>query len=140
MKIQVIDNIDQIQPLMLMAEADVAFYSDEIQALNAAEQLQPNIILLNFALRGSQTPDYTNLLLAASPTSNIVIIGDDLHEEQILHCVLAGAKGYQNSQSLAAYINRMIHAVATGEAWLSRKIVAYLLDAIHRNYSLQASS
>ncbi|WP_020484870.1 response regulator transcription factor [Methylomonas sp. MK1] len=140
MKIQVIDNIGQIQPLMLMAEADVAFYSDEIQALNAAEQLQPNIILLNFALRGSKTPDYTNLLLAASPTSNIVIIGDDLHEEQILHCVLAGAKGYQNSLSLAAYINRMIHAVAAGEAWLSRKIVAYLLDAIHRNYSVQAIS
>jgi DNA-binding NarL/FixJ family response regulator len=140
MKIQVIDNIGQIQPLMLMAEADVAFYSDEIQALNAAEQLQPNIILLNFALRGSQTADYTNLLLAASPTSNIVIIGDDLHEEQILHCVLAGAKGYQNSLSLAAYINRMIYAVAAGEAWLSRKIVAYLLDAIHRNYSVQAIS
>jgi DNA-binding NarL/FixJ family response regulator len=140
MKIQVIDNIGQIQPLMLMAEADVAFYSDEIQALNAAEQLQPSMILLNFALRGSETADYTNLLLTASPASNIVIIGDDLHEEQILHCVLAGAKGYQNSLSLATYINRMIRAVAAGEAWLSRKIVAYVLDAIHQNYSVQVIS
>lgn len=137
MKIQVIDNIGQIQPMMQMAEADIAFYSDEIQALNAAEQLQPKMILLNFALRGSQTADYTNLLLAASPMSNIVIIGDDLHEEQILQCVLAGAKGYQNRLSLAAYINRMIHAVAAGEAWLSRKIVTYVLDAVHQNYSLQ---
>lgn len=138
MKIQVIDNIGQIQPLLLMAEADVAFYSDEIQALNAAEQHRPGLILLNFALRGSETADYTNLLLSASPASNIVIIGDDLHEEQIVNCVLAGAKGYQNSRSLAAYINKMIHAVAAGEAWLSRKIVAYLLDAIHQNYVAQA--
>jgi DNA-binding NarL/FixJ family response regulator len=98
------------------------------------------MILLNFALRGSETADYTNLLLTASPASNIVIIGDDLHEEQILHCVLAGAKGYQNSLSLATYINRMIRAVAAGEAWLSRKIVAYVLDAIHQNYSVQVIS
>jgi len=137
MKIQVIDNIGQIQPLLLMAEADVAFFSDEIQALNAAEQLQPGLILLNFALRGSETADYTNLLLAASPASNIIIIGDDLHEDQIVNCVLAGAKGYQNSRSLAAYIDKMIRVVAAGEAWLSRKLVAYLLDAIHQNYIAQ---
>ncbi|WKJ89657.1 hypothetical protein QZJ86_16780 [Methylomonas montana] len=137
MKIQVIDNVGQIQPHLLMAEADVDFYSDEIQALNAAERYQPGLILLSFAMRGSETADYTNLLLRASPLSNIVIIGDDLREEQILDCVMAGAKGYQNSQSLAAYINRMIRAVAAGEAWLSRKIVTYVLDAIHQNYLVQ---
>lgn len=125
---------------MLMAEGEVVFYADEIQALNAAEQLQPNLILLNFALLGGDTPDYTNMLLAASPTSNIVIIGEDLHDEQILHCVLAGAKGYQNRLSLATYINRMIHAVDAGEAWLSRKIVAYVLNAIQQNYSAHTIS
>lgn len=138
MRIQVIDNIGQIQPHFLSAETEVAFYGDEIQALNAAEQLKPSLILLNFALRGSKTADYTNLLLAASPKSNIVIIGDDLHDDQILDCVLAGAKGYQNSHSLAAYLNRMIRAVAAGEAWLSRKLVAYVLDAIHQGQFSQA--
>jgi hypothetical protein len=34
----------------------------------------------------------------------------------------------------------MIRAVAAGEAWLSRKIVAYVLDAIHQNYSVQVIS
>ncbi len=137
MKIQVIDNIGQIQPLLLMAEADVDFYSDEIQALNAAEQHRPSLILLNFALRGSETPDYTSMLLAASPTSNIVVIGDSLRDEQIVQCILAGAKGYQNSGSLTTYINRMIGAVSAGEAWLSRKLVAYLLDSIHKHNLVQ---
>lgn len=130
MKIQVIDNAGQIQQHLLSADAEVAYYADEIQALNAAEQLQPALILLNFSVRGSATADYTNLLISASPNSNVVIIGDNLHEQQILDCVMAGAKGYQNSSTLAEYIGRMIRALAAGEAWLSRKLVANLIDAV----------
>ncbi|WP_054759404.1 response regulator transcription factor [Methylomonas koyamae] len=115
----------------------MAFYIDEIRALNAAEQDKPGLILLNYALRGADTAEYTGLLLNASPASNIVIIGDDLATEQVVNCIMAGAKGYQNSGSLAVYINRMIRAVAAGEAWLSRKLVASLLDAIHKNYAGQ---
>lgn len=133
MKIHVIDNAGQIEPLLLMAEAEVAFYTDEIRALNAAEQDKPGLILLNYALRGADTAEYTALLLNATPASNIVIIGNDLATEQVVGCVLAGAKGYQNSDSLAVYINRMIRAVAAGEAWLGRKLVASLLDAVHKN-------
>ncbi len=137
MKIHVIDNAGQIEPLLLMAEAEVAFYIDEIRALNAADQDKPGLILLNYALRGADTAEYTGLLLNASPASNIIIIGDDLPSGIVVNCVMAGAKGYQNSASLAVYINRMIRAVAAGEAWLSRKLVASLLDAVHKNYAGQ---
>lgn len=130
MKIHVIDNAGQIQPMLLMAEADVSFYSDEIQAINAAEAQAPGLILLNFAVRGGETAGYIDLLISISPTTNIVVIGDNLSEEDVLGCLLVGAKGYQNSQELAVYIKKIIKVIAAGEAWISRRLTGRLLDAI----------
>lgn len=133
MKIHVVDSTGQIPPLLLMSEEDVSFYNDEIQALNAAEAQQPGLILLSFCLRGDETPDYIGLLLNASPGSKIVVIGDEISEDRILNCLLAGGRGYQNSGPLGGYLAKMIQVVAAGEAWVSRRMVGRLLDAISQN-------
>ncbi|MDT4329704.1 response regulator transcription factor [Methylomonas sp. MED-D] len=133
MKIHVVDNTGQIPPLLLMSEEDVSFYNDEIQALNAAEAQQPSLILLSFSLRGDETPDYIGLLLNASPASKIVVIGDEIGEDRILNCLLAGSRGYQNSGPLSGYLAKMIQVVADGEAWVSRRMVGRLLDVISQN-------
>lgn len=136
MKIHVIDNAGQIQPLLLTAEDDVTFYSDEIEALNAVDALSPGLILLNFAMRGSETAGYIDLLLSLSPATSIVVVGDDLQDEEVLGCLLAGAKGYQNSRQLPIYIGKAVKAIAAGEAWVSRRMTARLLDAIRRQKQL----
>jgi DNA-binding NarL/FixJ family response regulator len=90
----------------------------------------PGFILLNFALRGEETTAYVELLISQSPATNIVVVGNDLSDEQILDCLLAGAKGYQNIRELPQYIERIIKAIAIGEAWITRRMTAYLLDYI----------
>lgn len=132
MKIHVIDNAGQIQPLLLMAEADVTFYTDEIQALNAVEARLPGLILLNFAMRGGETAAYIDLLLSLSPETSIVVIGDDLRDDQVLDCLLVGAKGYQNSRQLTSYVDKIVRSIAAGEAWITRRMTARLLEAIRR--------
>ncbi len=132
MKIHVIDNAGQIQPLLLTAEDDVTFYSDEIEALNAVELLLPGLVLLNFAVRGTETASYVDLLLSYSPATSIVVVGDDLQDEEVLGCLLVGAKGYQNSRQLPIYIGKIIQAIAGGQAWISRRMTARLLDAIRQ--------
>lgn len=132
MKIHVIDNAGQIPPLLSAVEADIAVYSDEIQALNAAEQQQPELILLNFAVRGRETPDYIGLLLTAGANTRVVVIGDNTSEEQVFCCVLAGAIGYQERQQLQEYLTKMIKVIAEGEAWISRKMIARLLIELRR--------
>lgn len=136
MKIHVIDNAGQIQPLLLMAEADVTFHTDEIQALRAVEARLPGLILLNFAVRYEETSDYIDLLLSLSPTSSVVVVGDDLGDDQVLKCLLVGAKGYQNNQQLATYIAKIVKAIAAGEAWISRRMTARLLDALRQQNSV----
>lgn len=133
MKIYVIDNFDQISPLLLADQADVAFFSDEIQAFNAVEQQQPALIFLNYALREQQTAEYVSLLIQVCPTASIVIVAaEELDDDNILKLLLAGAKGYQVQQDLKLYMTRIILAMTKGEAWVSRRLVSLLLNWIRR--------
>lgn len=140
MKIYVIDNIDQILPELLISASDVSIFSDEIQAINAIEHKIPDIILLNYSVRGKDTPRYIDLILSISPSSNIILIGESLTDEQVLACLLLGAKGYQNFRDLSAYIDKLIKVVGSNEAWISRKLTAKLIDAIRQQHSLDDHS
>jgi DNA-binding NarL/FixJ family response regulator len=130
MKIHVIDNTGRMQPQLLMTEADVTFFNDEILALNAVEKQLPGLILLNFALRGEETANYVEMLISQCPTTKIVVVGNELSDEQVLDCLVAGAKGYQNIRDLPQYIEKIIKVIALGEAWITRRMTAYLLDYI----------
>jgi len=138
MKIHVIDDVGLISSHLLMTESDVEFYSDEIQALNAAEQRCPDLVLLNYSVRDQHTPEYVALLLNASPGTRVVVVGDGLSDDAIIYCLLAGAKGYQNGLQLKDYLDRLIKAVAAGEAWVSRKLVTHLLDVLRQTQTADA--
>lgn len=101
---------------------------NEVHALNAIETGKPDVVLLHYAVRGKNTAEYIALLRNANVETEIVVIGNDLHDEQIIDCVLAGAKGYQNLSNLEQYLEKLIQAVAEGEAWISRKMVSRLIN------------
>lgn len=136
MKIHVIDSAGQIQPLLLMAEANVSFFSDEIKAINAVELHQPELLFLDYSFQGAETANYIDLILTLSPSTSLLLVGDDLADEQVLSCLLVGAKGYQNSRKLSVYINKIIQVISRGEAWISRRMTSRLLDAIRQQNSL----
>lgn len=138
MKIHVIDDAGLISSHLLMTESDVEFFSDEIQALNAVEQRQPDLVLLNYSVRDQHTPEYVALLLNACAGARVVVVGDGLSDDAIIYCLLAGAKGYQNGPQLKDYLDRLIKAVTAGEAWVSRKLVAHLLDVLRQSQTVDA--
>lgn len=128
--VYVIDNTEQIKPALFNATATVSLYTDELQAFNAIEQHQPAVILLNYAMRKEESVEYIELLLNASPKSKIVLIANELREDEIISCLIAGAIGHQNLQQLATFADKLIHAVVSGEAWITRHMVAKLLDSL----------
>ncbi|MEY4718886.1 MAG: hypothetical protein RL563_1504 [Pseudomonadota bacterium] len=132
MKIHVIDDSGEVASMLLMAEADIAFYEDEIQALQAMQRIKPSVLLLSFNNQQQKTPAYIRALLEISPSTHIVVIGDDVSEDMICECLLAGACGYQKKSQLNLYFKKMISVVVDGEAWVSRKLVAHLLDNLRR--------
>ncbi|NOR68230.1 MAG: DNA-binding response regulator [Methylomarinum sp.] len=128
--LQIIDNTDQIKLALLEAEVNLSIYNDEVQALIAVEKIQPSIIFLSYNVRKEETVEYIKLLLKASEDSKIVVIADELNEEKIVNCLIAGAKGYQDVKQLQVYAKKLIIMVDAGEAWITRRMVAILLDTL----------
>jgi len=128
--VQVIGISEQIKQVLEKEEVSVSFYDDEVQALNAVEKMQPSVILLNYSVRSLDTESYIKLLLNVSKNSKIVVIADDLSDENILICLIAGARGYQEIKQLNRYLVKMIKVIDAGEAWITRRMVAKLLDVL----------
>jgi DNA-binding NarL/FixJ family response regulator len=72
------------------------------------------------------------VVLNVSSTSKIVVIADELREKEILTCLLAGAKGYQQLDSLKDYVRKLVSVMDAGEAWITRRMTATLIDALRR--------
>lgn len=132
MKIQVIDNSGLITTCLTDINTELVCSADEIQALNTVEQFQPSLVLLNFAVRGEKTPEYIRLLLNAAPSTSVVVIAEQLAEESVLECLISGAKGFQLLELLPQYHARLVQAINNGEAWVSRIMVAKLLDRLRQ--------
>jgi len=106
--------------------------SDEVKALNILEQYSSAIVLLNTNVMQEQTVEYIDVLLKASSNSAIVVIADELSDEEILKCLLAGAKGYQQLDQLKKYSSKLLTAMSAGEAWITRRMTATLLDSLRK--------
>ncbi len=128
----VIDKTDQIKPELLRTQASTQHASDEVKALNILEQCSPTVVLLNINVMQEQTAEYIEVLLKASSNSAIVVIADKLSDNEILKCLLAGAKGYQQLDQLKIYGSRLVTAMNAGEAWITRRMTATLLDSLRK--------
>ena len=129
-KVQIIDNTAQIKPALFAVGIDVNLQEDEVGALNTIEKQQPSVVLLNYAVRKEHTAEYIKLILDSSKTSKVVIVANALSEKQILNCLTAGAKGYQEISQLETYVNKLVKVIDAGEAWITRRMVAVLLDSL----------
>lgn len=128
--VQIIGIAGQIKQVFEKNEVNLSFFDDEVQALNAVEKNQPSVILLDYDLRQVGTYSYIKLLLRASRESKIIVVADELNDDGVLNCLTAGARGYQNKNKLNEYILKMIKVVDAGEAWITRSMVAILLDTL----------
>lgn len=130
MKILVIDDSGQISARLAEVEADIECRDDEVQALNLLEQMRPEMVFLSYAVCGEQTQDYIRQVVKLLPSTSLIVIGEQTSEACVLRCLLSGAKGYQELQDLRFYSLRLVQAINRGEAWVSRRMVASILDAV----------
>ncbi len=124
----ILDQSGEIQKVAAKKAPFAVVCENEIQVMNQLESSVPAIVLLDYTVRKAGTSEFIEILRQMSAAVEIVVIGDDLADEQVIRCILAGAKGYQNRNTLEQYIEKLIAVVADGEAWVSRKMVAALID------------
>jgi DNA-binding NarL/FixJ family response regulator len=111
------------QDLVIVAEA-----ADGRECIQQAEQHSPDVVLMDIAMPKMNGIEATRRILAVSPSTGVVILSMHQDESYILQSLKAGAKGYLLKDSPREDIVEAIRAVASGRAFLSRKVSRMLQE------------
>ena len=96
-------------------------------------RLQLNIIFIDIALPGFDSPADLLELHRLNVAARIIMLGSDVPEEMELRMFLAGARGFCNIDIDVAKISDVFAAVERGQLWMRRSLVSRLLDEMRAN-------
>jgi DNA-binding NarL/FixJ family response regulator len=104
--------------------------ADGAEALELAEALQPDLVLLDLSMPGLDGLAALPRLRAAAPACEVVVLTASGTEENLLGAIRAGAAGYLLKSEPPERIVFFLRGVANGEAALSGEVARRLLDQL----------
>lgn len=122
---------------LLEAEPDfdlVGETGDGLEAVQLAERLRPDVIVLDLMMPGLNGLEATRQIAARAPQTRVVILSMHANEAYVLEALRNGAAGYVLKDSSAAELVRAVREVVAGRRYLSpplseRAIEAYVQKA-----------
>ncbi len=103
------------------------------EAVELAEQLRPDIVVMDVAMPELNGIEATRRLAASAPQTRVVALSmhkDSVYVREILR---AGARGYLLKDSGAADLVSAVRAVAAGEGYISPAVSNAVLDDYRRH-------
>ena len=122
--------------MILDAQADMEIVGEAAngrQAVELAEQLRPDVVVMDVSMPELNGIEATRRLATSVPRARVVALSmhkDSVYVREILR---AGARGYLLKDSGAADLVAAIHAVASGESYLSPAVSNAVLDDYRRH-------
>lgn len=116
---------------LLDAEEDIEIVgeaSNGNEALSGAEQLHPDLIIMDISLPELNGIEATRLIKKQFPEIKILVLTMHQNEEYVLQLLQAGASGYVIKQSIPSELLTAIRAVHQGDAYLSPSVSRSLID------------
>jgi DNA-binding NarL/FixJ family response regulator len=98
--------------LLVVAEA-----SDGLEAVRKAEELQPDLIVLDLIMPKLNGLEATRRIRKLSPTSKIIIVSLDSSDDFVQEALRAGAAGYVTKADIFNQLLPAIEAVLQGGQW-----------------------
>jgi DNA-binding NarL/FixJ family response regulator len=102
--------------------------SQPADALALARERQPHVVLLDLDLGGQNGAEMIPDLLAACPTSRILVLTGVRDVEIHRRAVQLGAVGVVQKEMAAEVLVKAIEKVHAGEVWLDRALTASVLN------------
>jgi len=122
--------------MILNAQPDmeiVAEAGNGRQAVEQAEELKPDVVVMDVAMPELNGIEATRRLASAAPHTRVLALSmhkDSVYVREILR---AGARGYLLKDSGAADLLQAVRAVASGEGYLSPAVSDAVLDDYRRH-------
>ena len=104
--------------------------ADGEEAIARADDLQPDLILLDLSMPGLDGLSALPRLREAAPACEVVVLTASGVEENLLAAIRAGAAGYLLKSEPPARIVEFLRGVAQGEAALSGAVARRLLEQV----------
>jgi DNA-binding NarL/FixJ family response regulator len=90
-------------------------------AIQAAERLKPDIIIMDLMLPDLNGIDATERILSANPTTQVIALSASHTTEHVCRALRAGARGYVVKDARGAELVEAVKAVASGRQYLSER-------------------
>jgi DNA-binding NarL/FixJ family response regulator len=105
---------------------------DAAGALARAQALRPDVVLMDVDLPGEDGVSATRRLKAALPETTVVMLTAYDDTDRLLEAIKAGAQGYLLKNIRSGELLDQLRGLARGEAPISRRIAARMLEEFRR--------
>lgn len=119
----------------VVGEAD-----DGLTAVTMAEQLSPDIIIMDVGMPGIDGIDATSRITDKLPNVKVIALSMHANKLFVMDMFKAGASGYLLKECASDELATAINTVLTGDVYLSPKVAGVVLDAHLKRPSMTRSS
>ena len=102
------------------------------EAVDMAEIVKPDIILMDFTLTDGTGADATRLILANHPECKIVFLTMSEEDDDLFDAIRSGARGYLLKNMQPNKLVAALRSVQKGESALSRSMTMLLMEELSR--------
>ena len=113
---------------------------DGDSAVEAAERLRPDLVLMDVAMPGGGGLDATLRLAVVAPEVAIVMLTASEGVDDLFTAIKAGARGYLLKNLESGELRAMLEAVARGEAAITPAIAGQILAELARPAAVASSA
>ena len=116
---------------LVEAEADmevVACVGDGREAVQAARDAQPDVVLMDLSMPELNGADATRAILQRDPKCRVIVLSMYAQREYVRRALKAGAAGYVVKRSAAKEVVEAIRAVHAGQRYLSPHVADVVLE------------
>jgi DNA-binding NarL/FixJ family response regulator len=100
-----------------------------LQAVSATAKLRPRVALVDLELSSEFGPTLISILRRKSPRTRVILLVGRASEARVLEALSHGAVGALSKKDLR-FLPEALEAVASGEAWMSRKMIPKIMDRL----------
>src|SRR3712207_710796 len=98
------------------------------EAVARAEELQPDVVLMDIQMPGANGIEATRRIVGQSPHVGVIVVTMFEDDDSVFAAMRAGARGYVLKGADQDEILKVIRAVAAGEAFFGPKIAHRLMN------------
>jgi DNA-binding NarL/FixJ family response regulator len=115
--------LDALDGVAVVGEA-----GDGEEAVEAAERLRPDVVLMDLSMPGLSGVDATARIVAALPETRVLVLSMHEGSDSVLAALRAGARGYLVKGATKQEIARALHDVASGGAVFGGNVAEQVLQ------------